>query len=125
MLLHGCLYNGLRRNILAQIQHIIAVVFQKHLHNILSDVVNITLNSSQNDLTFLLLLLTTGIQLFLDNPKSALCRLRAHQKLRQEHGPLLKALSHYIQCRNDLAVDDLQGILDFQQFLCRLHRLVF
>ncbi len=60
-----------------------------------------------------------------DHLKRALCRLCAHQKLWQEHGTLLKSFSHDIQRRNDLAVDDVQGILGIQQFPCRLHSLVF
>ena len=124
MFLHCRLYDGLRRNILAKIQHIIAVVFQKDLDDIFSNIMNISLYRCQDDGPLLLLLLSAGIHLLFDYLKGALCCLCAHQKLRQEHGSLLKALSDHIQCRDDLAVDHIQCVLNRQQFLCRMHSLI-
>ena len=68
---------------------------------------NIPLYRSQDDGSLLLLLLTAGIHLLFDDLKRAFRCLRAHQKLRQEHGAFLKTFSHDIECRDDLAVDDI------------------
>ena len=98
-LAHG-LHNTLRVHITAQIQHIIAVVFQNNAHNVLANVVNVTLDRGNHNLALAALLLARGGDFGLDGFKGGLRGGGSLQQLRQEHSSLFKAIAHGVQRRN-------------------------
>ena len=110
MLLHRRFHDGLRRHIAPQIHHVKTVVFQKDLHNILSDIVNIAFDCGEDHFSLLLLDLTAGLHGIFHDGEGCFRRLRAHQKLRKEHRSCLKAFSHFIESRNHIRVDKIQGV---------------
>ena len=67
------------------------------------------------DGSLFLLYLALGVHLCLDDLKGYFCRFRAHEKLREEDGSLLKSLSYPVQGRNHLVIDDCQGFLFLQK----------
>ena len=95
------------RHILAQVQHIKAVVLQQHLHDIFANIVNIAVHGGKHNFVGAFLLLAGGAQLFLDHIKSRFGRVCAHQQLGQKYLILLKSVAHHIQCRDNMLVDDL------------------
>ena len=106
--LHGLLYDNLRRDIPAQVDDLITVIFQQNLHDVLADIMDVTFHRCQDDGSFLFPGLSASIHSCLDDLKCGLGSLRAHKKLGQEHGALLKPLSHTVQGRYHLAVDDIK-----------------
>ena len=71
---------------------------------------DVAFHRCQDDGTFLFLGLTASIHSCLDNLKRSLGGLRAHKKLGQEHGSLLKPFSHTVQGRYHLTVDNIQRL---------------
>ena len=110
----------LGRNVLAEVEHLIGVVFQQNLDDILADVVDISLDGRENDLA--LDLLAFALHRVLDDLESRLGRLCAHEQLRQEHGALLESLADAVKRRNQLVVDNLERRNRLQHFLCRVDR---
>ena len=74
----GNSFTSAQIGIRAQIQHLKAIVFQKHLHNILSDVVDVALDCRKNNFSLALLCLTRIFQMTFDNLKGGLRCLGAH-----------------------------------------------
>ena len=68
---------------------------------------DVTFHRRQDDGPFLFLGLSASIHSCLDDLKCSLGSLRAHKKLGQEHGALLKSFSHTVQGRYHLTVDDI------------------
>ena len=110
----------LRRYIFSKIDHIISIVFQKNLNNILSDIVDISLNCCNYNSALLLLVAALCLHKFLYGSKTSLCSLGTHQKLWQKHGSFLEALSYNIKCRHKLCIDDFKRLLFFKHLLCHL-----
>ena len=101
------LHNGLRRHVLAQVQHPEAVALQQDLHDVLADVVNVPLHRGQHDLGGTVAL--RGGQILLQDLEGLLRRLGAHEQLGQEELALLKGLAHLVQGGDQLAVDDVEN----------------
>ena len=85
------------------------VALQQNLHNVLADVVDIPLHGGQENLGGSAVL-SRG-EVLLQHLKSRLGRFRAHEKLGQEEGSLLKPFAHLVQGRHQLPIDDVQNRL--------------
>ena len=92
----GGVYDHLGRNVLAEVEDLISVVFKQDLDDIFADVVDVALDRREDDLALGLLILT--LHRFLDDLERSLGRLRTHQQLRQEYRSFLKAVAHGVQC---------------------------
>ena len=71
---------------------------------------DIPLNRSKDNDSFFLLAPAGLFHFCLNDLKRAFGCLGAHQKLGQEYGSLLKALSHPVQSRNHLCIDHFQSL---------------
>ena len=112
---HG-LHNLFRRHIAAQVRHVIAVIFQNDLHDVLADVVNVALDRGHHDLAAArpgLPGLGNGV---LHHFKGALGSGRRLKQLRQEQRALFKACAHAVQRRNQHLVHQLQRLLGLEHF---------
>ena len=115
----------LARHITPQVQHGVAVIFQKHPYNILADVVNIALDSGKNDLTAADRSRIAFDQGSLDDFECRLCHAGSLNQLGQEDLSLFKQLSGTVQCGDQNFVDHFHGICGFQQLGSDFCPLVF
>ena len=92
----------------------IAVVLQEHLHDVLSDVVDVPLDGGQDDGA---LVPSPLGQAASEHVKGGLHRLGGGHELGQEQGAPLIPLPHPVQSGDDAAVDDLQGLAVRQEGL--------
>ena len=100
-------------NVAAQVEHVIAVIFQNNADDVLADIMYIALDRGNDDLAFAALGLTRGCNLGFNGFKSGLGSGGSLQKLRQEHGPLLKAVAHGVQRGNQRSIDHIQRLPQF------------
>ena len=107
-----------RRNIFSEIDHIKTVIFQQDFYDILSDIVDISLDCRKDDLSFFLLYFPALIHSFFEYCKCTLCRLCTHQKLWKEYSSFFKSLTYIVQSRDQFFINDIQCIFLLCQF-CR------
>ena len=72
-----------------------------------SDIVDITLYRGEDHFSLFLLDLTAGLHGLFHDGERCLRRLRAHQKLREEHGSGFKAFSYLVEGRDHIRIDEL------------------
>ena len=101
------LHNGLRGNILSQVKDFEAVVFQHDLDYVFADIVDISLDSGQDDPALCLLFLV--LHGLFDDFKGRFGRLRAHEQLRKENGTLFKAFADKIQGGDQFLINEAQS----------------
>ena len=114
VLLHRCLYDGLRRNVPAQVQHLVAVVSQHRADDVLADVVDVAVDRGDDETAFFhrsTALLGNGGA---NDLKHGLGRLGGAQELGQESLTLFVPLTHQIQGGNEPVLHKGQFILILQ-----------
>ena len=116
MLLQHSLEDGFRRGILSKVRDGKAIAFQHQAHNIFPDIVDISLDGGNDHRRMVLRgILRSGLQA--DFVKGRRGRFRAHEQLGQEQRVLFERFPCLVQHRHNLAVDDIQAFLLFQQLL--------
>ena len=78
MAAYSFFYYCLRRNIFSKIDHIVAVVFQKNLYDVLSNVMDIAFDSCKDNGTFLFLGLSAACHGIFDHFKGCFGCFRTH-----------------------------------------------
>ena len=102
--------------ILAQIYHLVTVVFQQHFNYILADVVDIALYRGQHDLH----VLGRGIgrKTGLDDVKAAFCGFGSAHQLGQEYLALFVQLAYAVESGDELVIDDIESRHGGQELFC-------
>ena len=125
VLLNGGVDDELRVNVLAQIDHGVAVVVEQNLDDVLADVVDIALDRRHNDFALADALLSALAQVLFDYVKARLRGVRALDKLGQEDFILLKIRAHFVECRNEHFVYNFHRVVIFEELFRRRSALVF
>ena len=115
-------HDRLQRNISSKIDHIKTIIFQKDLHDILPNIMDIPLHRRQDHLSLLLLNLSARLHGLLHDSKRRLRSLRTHQKLREEHRSGLESLSDLVESRDHVRVDEFERIRILQGKSRRIRR---
>ena len=102
-----CFYHGFRRHVAPQVQHVIAVIFQKRFNDILSNIMNVAFYGRHNNFPFAAALFSRRRDRILYDFKRRLRRACGLQKLRQEQYALFKTGAHRVQRRNEHLIDKL------------------
>ena len=100
---NGGVHDDLRVHVLAEVDHLVAVVFEQHLDDVLADVVDVPLDGGEDDL--LLLLLRQVGHRFVDHRERRFGCFGAHQKLREEDAAVLKSFADLIESGDEHLVD--------------------
>ena len=104
----GGFHDGFRRHVLAEVDDVVAVVLEQDLHDVLSDVVDVTLDGREDDAA--LRFLRAAGHGFLHDGEGCLGGFCGHEELREEDGALFKALADDVECRHEVLIDDVERI---------------
>ena len=102
------LHDGFRRHVLAEVDDVVAVVFEQDLHDVLSDVVDVALHGREDDAA--LRLLRAASHGFLHDGEGGLGGFRGHEELREEDGAFFEALTDDVECRHEVLVYDVERV---------------
>ena len=107
--------HGLWLHIASEVEDRVAIIVQQHLHDVLTDVVDVALDRGQHDRA-LVRDLVCGHEA-LDGIETRARGLGGGHELRQEELALVEAVAHLVERGDELLVDELHGIGRLEQFL--------
>ena len=120
-MLLGDRHNLFDRNIFAQVDDVVAIVFKQNFCQILSDIVDIPSYGSHHDGSLRFQLLIASSKFCTDRLEGFTGRFGGADQLRQEDVFLLIEFADFIQCRHDVIVHDSQWRIVFKQRVGCLH----
>ena len=108
---HRLVCHDLGWHVAAEVDDVVAVVFQQHAHDVLADVVDVPVDGTDDDGTLAGRRGLSSRSRGTNDLEASLGGLGRGHELRQEEGALLEATTHLVEGWNEDLVDGVEGIV--------------